>query len=176
MALVTEDGTGRADAESYISVADAIAYHASRGNTAWAAVATDETRAEQLLRHATDFMERRYRSRWAGMRLSVTQRLSWPRYEVPIKDAPGGYASLPSYYPFDKVPALVGEACALLALKAIDGELKDEPEVAVKRKKVGALEVEYFEASLPVRPMSAISEMLRPFFSSGGMNIQLARA
>lgn len=175
MALVTEDGTGRADAESYISVADATAYHAGLGNTAWANVASDEER-EQLLRRATGFMERRYRSRWAGMRLSVTQRLSWPRYEVPIKDAPGGYASLPSFYPFDKVPALVGEACALLALRAIDGALTDEPEVAVKRKKVGALEVEYFEGALPVRPMSAITEMLSPFFSGGGMNIQLVRA
>lgn len=174
MALVTEDGTGRADAESYISVADATAYHAGRGNAAWAAVASDEVR-EQLLRRATDYMEQSYRSRWAGMRLSVTQALSWPRYEVPIKDAPGGYASLPSYYPHDEVPLLVSQVCALLALRAIDGELNADPEVAVKRKKVASLEVEYFDRALPVRPMSALSEMLRPFFRGGEMNIQLVR-
>ena len=38
MAIVTEDGTGKADAESYISVADASTYHAARGNTEWADV------------------------------------------------------------------------------------------------------------------------------------------
>lgn len=175
MALVTEDGTGRADAESYISVADATAYHAARGNAAWAAVASDEVR-EQLLRRATDFMEQNYRERWAGMRLSVVQALSWPRYEVPIKDAPGVYASMPSYYPFDKVPAQVGQACAALALMAIAGELTTDPEVAVKRKKVGPIDVEYFEPATPVRTMRAIVEMLRPFFASNGMNINLVRA
>jgi len=175
MALVTEDGTGRADAESYISVADATAYHAARGNAAWAAVASDEVR-EQLLRRATDFMEQNYRERWAGFRVTTTQALSWPRYEVPIKDAPGSYASLPSYYPADKVPALIGQACAVLALMAIAGDLSTNPEVAVKRKKVGPIDVEYFEPTMPARTMRPIVEMLRPFFAGSGMNIQLMRA
>lgn len=37
MALIFEDGTGRADADSYCSVADADAYLAARGrNATWA--------------------------------------------------------------------------------------------------------------------------------------------
>ena len=52
MSLVVEDGTGKADAESYISVADADTYHSNRGNTDWAALTTTEK--EQLLRGATD--------------------------------------------------------------------------------------------------------------------------
>jgi hypothetical protein len=36
MALIVEDGTGLANAESYVSVADATTYHANIGNTAWA--------------------------------------------------------------------------------------------------------------------------------------------
>lgn len=36
MALEVEDGSGKANADSYISVADADAYFAARGITLWA--------------------------------------------------------------------------------------------------------------------------------------------
>lgn len=32
MSIITEDGTGRADAESFITLADATTYHSDRGN------------------------------------------------------------------------------------------------------------------------------------------------
>lgn len=51
MSLVTEDGTAKADAESYCTVAFATTYHSDRGNAAWAALASDTVR-EQLLRPA----------------------------------------------------------------------------------------------------------------------------
>ncbi|MBW2635985.1 MAG: hypothetical protein JRC86_00410 [Deltaproteobacteria bacterium] len=35
MSIVVEDGTGKADAETLISVADATAYHTARGNAGW---------------------------------------------------------------------------------------------------------------------------------------------
>ena len=47
MSIVTEDGSGRADAETFISVADASAYHADRGNAAWAALARAAAAADQ---------------------------------------------------------------------------------------------------------------------------------
>ena len=47
MTLIVEDGTGLANAESYVSVADATTYHANIGNTAWAAITSDATK-EQL--------------------------------------------------------------------------------------------------------------------------------
>ena len=53
MTLVIEDGTGKSNAESYISVADADTYHSNRGNTDWAALTTAEK--ERLLRIATDY-------------------------------------------------------------------------------------------------------------------------
>ena len=71
MALITEDGTGRADAESYCSVAAADAHHAARGAAAWAALTTEAK--EQALRRATDYMGQIYGPLWAGHRSLPTQ-------------------------------------------------------------------------------------------------------
>ena len=66
MSLIVEDGTGKSNAESYISVADADTYHSNRDNTDWAALTTAEK--ERLLRIATDYMVAVYRLRWDGYR------------------------------------------------------------------------------------------------------------
>lgn len=173
--VIVEDGTGCVDAESYISVADATAYHAARGNAAWAALVSDTVR-EQLLRKATEYIEQIYRDQWAGYRMTAQQALSWPRYAVPIKDAPGGYASLPSYYPDKTVPAQVAQACAALALKASSGELAPDLERAVVREKIGPIETEYDRQSPQNRRYIAIERMLAPFLKSGGGSISLVRA
>src|SRR4051794_18796289 len=117
MSLIVEDGTGLAGAESYISVVDATAYHAARGNTSWASLASDTVR-EQLLRKATAYMVQVYRAAWAGYRFSTTQALDWPRSYVPIPDALGGYGSIPAYLAWTVVPNDVKNACAELALRA----------------------------------------------------------
>jgi hypothetical protein len=176
MALIVEDGTGKPDAESFISVADATAYHAARGNAAWAALASDTLR-EQALRKGTDYMEQMYRERWAGTRLTATQALSWPRYMVPMKDAPGGYGSWPAYYPQDEVPLIVAHACAELALRAAAGELAPDIDRVTTREKVGPLEVEYAAGAAPYVRFRAVDNMLTPFFGAGGgMNIAVIRA
>ncbi|HWH74773.1 MAG TPA: DnaT-like ssDNA-binding protein, partial [Methylibium sp.] len=86
MALEVEDGTAKSDAESYVSVAEASAYHSLRGNTLWATMSEGEM--EAALRRATDYLVQTYRDQWAGYRATTTQALDWPREEVQIKDAP----------------------------------------------------------------------------------------
>lgn len=175
--LITETGEGRSDSESYISVADATAYHAARGNAAWGALATDTVR-EQLLRKATDAMLQMFANRWAGTRSSSTQALDWPRYNVPMKDGP---ANLPysygvrSYYPSNTVPAAVARACAELALKAASGDLVADGTQAVKREKIGPLEVEYQDATTSGTSYRAIEGMLAPFMVATSGQIRLAR-
>jgi hypothetical protein len=61
MALIVEDGTGRADAESYVSVADADTYHANRGELRRGRRSAPPPSKEQLLRQATEYMLRRVR-------------------------------------------------------------------------------------------------------------------
>lgn len=167
MALTVEDGTGLADAESFISVADATSYHANRGNAAWAALASDTVR-EQALRKATDYMEAAYRMKWAGKRVSVDQALSWPRYDVPMRDAG-------SYYDSDSVPAAVANACAELALRAASAELAPDVDRLKKRVKVDVIETEYFEGGNPNTQYRAIDLMLEPFFGASGSTIQMVR-
>lgn len=176
MPLIVENGTGLANAESYISVADATTYHANRGNAAWAALASDTVR-EQMLRKATDYMEAEYRDRWGGYRVTVTQALSWPRYEVPIKDAASFYGALGSYYASDAVPAIVANACAELALRAAAAELMPDTERAVSRETVGPITVEYEAGSLQATQFDLVENMLRPFFKAGGgMFLPVTRA
>jgi hypothetical protein len=171
MSLVVEDGTARADAESFCSVTAATAYHAARGNAAWAALASDAVR-EQMLRKATDYMEQVYRSRWAGAKKTTAQALSWPRYYVPIKDA-----VMVQYYDSSSVPAVVANACAELALKAITATLAPDVGPQKRRVKVDVIETEYFESATGYIRYRAIENMLEPFLGSGsGMNMKVVRA
>lgn len=169
MALIVEDGTGLADAESLCSVEHATAYHAARGNSAWAALASD-TEREQMLRKAADYMEAIYRTQWGGNRLLVTQALSWPRTLVPVKDYAG------AYYDSDSVPVIVANACAELALRAITGELAPDVKRQVKRVKVGEIETEYADGAPPYVRFRVVDHMLDPFMGGSGMSIRVVRA
>lgn len=78
MALTVEDGTGKTNAESYLSVSDADTYHSSFGNTSWSALTT--ANKEMALRKATRYLDNRFRARWVGSRSNRDQALDWPRY------------------------------------------------------------------------------------------------
>jgi hypothetical protein len=162
MALIVETGTGSATAESYISVADATTYHANRGNTAWAALASDTVR-EQVLRKATDYMEQVYRMRWAGVRATASQALSWPRDAVQIPDSPGGYFGIPNYIENNVVPDAVKNACAELALKSSSADLFADENRGVLSEKIGPIETQYDPNSSQTKRYKAIDGMLKPY-------------
>jgi hypothetical protein len=169
--LIVEDGSGLSNAESFTSVADAAAYHASFGNTAaWAAIGA-EADQEAMLRRATSYMQSRYYGMWAGDALGSTQRLDWPRSSVPTRD---GYGAVPS----NAVPPEVKNACAELALKAFSGELWPDSTQGVKREKIGPLEVEYDQYSPSTPVFNSIDASLAPLLKMGaqpGINIPRMR-
>lgn len=169
MALVVEDGAGRADAESYISAADANAYHAARGNAAWAALASDTVR-EQKLRNATSYMVQTYRSRWAGYRVSKDQALDWPRYEVPAPDTCGEYLES------NVVPIDVRQACAELALRAISAPLSPDLGRRTKREKVDVIEVEYSEFGAQSTTYPTVDGLLSVFLTGTANSAKVLRA
>lgn len=81
MALIVEDGTNVANAESYVSEADADTYHTAYGNpTAWSGATS--ANKEAALRTATRYLDAKYRLRWKGARTNGTQILAWPRADV----------------------------------------------------------------------------------------------
>ncbi len=165
MSLIVEDGSGLANAESYISVADATAYHASRGNVDWAALPNDQVR-EELLRKATDYMCA-YTESWKGIRLLSSQALDWPRNGVWAN----GYWIAPS-----TIPSAIANACALLALKAATGELSPDLDVPVAEEKVGPIMVKYAEGARQTVRFRAVELILAPYLACGPSGIQVVRS
>lgn len=168
MALTVEDGSIVAGADSYITLAAADAYHAARGITLWATMS--EAEREQALRRATDYMTQAYRLRWAGRRVTSTQPLDWPRYEVPQPDASLQLYGWHAFYPSDEVPSEVQNACAELAYRGAAGPLMADITKTQKtiREKVDVIEVEYAPWTPTEASYRAVDSMLAPLLKSGG--------
>lgn len=126
MALIVENGTGLADADAYISVSEADAYHTSYGNDAWADL-TDPQK-EIAIRRATQYIDANFRFR--GVKKFVAQRLEHPRV---------GYADR-EVWP----EVALSQATAELALRASAGPLLDDAESEViLREVVGPIRTDY---------------------------------
>lgn len=164
MALIVEDGTGMATAESFISVAGADTRQANLGNTNWATITTAEK--EQALRRATQYMEQAYRERWAGLRVNSTQALSWPRVGVVVD----GYSVLST-----SVPAAIANACSDLAFKAAAGDLNADLARGVVREKIDVLETEYDRASPQHVRYRSIDMLLAPYLEGAAGMARLVR-
>ena len=169
MAIVTEDGTGKADSETYISVADASTYFSERGNTTWAAIASDALR-EAALRKGTEYMVSTCRSRWQGCRTTPTvQALDWPRVGVVVDGV---------YVDSDEIPTEVERACAEFALRASSADLQADLTQGRIKEKVGPIDVTYDKSSPQQKRYKSLDAMLSPFLRGGGgaANISLIRA
>ena len=181
MTLVVEDGTGKADAESYISAADASTYHTARGNTAWAGLASDTIR-EQMLRKATDYITATYKGRWKGMPVSTLQALDWPRAyverEVPydVTQTPPNNIDGNLWWPSDEVPTAVVRATAELALRAIDGDLAPDIDPPVTSERVGPIAVTYADAARQTTVYRFVGGLLSQFLRDAGGTLTVVRS
>lgn len=167
MALVVEDGTGKADADSLASVAAADARADALGNTTWPALTT--TVKEQRLRKATNGMRRMYRTRWLGIRTHETQAQDWPRV---INEPIDGY-----YIDSDEMPTDVVNACIDLAFD--DDNIDDlTPNLTrgIVREKVGPLETEYDRYSPQATRYRAIDMALSPYLRGSSAMATLVRS
>lgn len=163
MALVVEDGTGVPGANTYVSLADAIAYALARGVT----LPADETAASVLLIKSMDYIEA-FRSRFQGSKTSGTQPLQWPRRCVEIDGAD---------FPDDAIPAeLIGAECQCVMEIFAGTDLQaNTGGQTVKMEKVDVIETEYMTASdmgsavgmAVVYPK--IDALLDVLFKSGGL-------
>jgi hypothetical protein len=131
MALIIEDGSGVAGANSYISVTNAKAYAAARGLT----IGTVDAAIEILLTKALDYIEA-LRGEFQGSKTDATQALQWPRAGayldgVEIED--------------DEIPAVLPMAQAQLAVDAYTLDLMPvgDGRAVVRERVEGAVEVQY---------------------------------
>lgn len=165
MALIVEDGTVVAGAESYVTVAAADTYHSNRGNTAWAALST--TNKEIALRKGTDYMLQAYRARWQGYRHDADQTLDWPRDYVYLEPfIVGAVGSYPYLVANNIVPAEVKNACAELALKASSADLLADLTQQKTSVTIGPISTTYNSSSPQYKRYIAIDAMLAPYLVS----------
>lgn len=168
MPLIVEDGTGRADAESYASEAEATAYFAARANEDWDNVEDKEA----ALRRATDYMLAAYHGRWKGTRAGALQALDWPRRNVPLEDDPAWLTLLEHTV----VPVQVKRATIELALITGGGTvLVPNLERAQSSVSVGEISVTYEESSSRLPQFPLVDMILSPLLRSSGVTRQLVR-
>lgn len=151
MALIVEDGTGIATANSYIDSSYADAYFLDRDIAEWASL----TNKDALLIKATDYIETVYYGKWQGERLTTTQALEFPRV---IDSVDVG------------VPDRLKKACCELALKANSGELITDIEQRVIKKKVAVIETTYAEYSDQTTQYTKVYDLLSEYLLNSNSN------
>lgn len=110
LTLVKEDGTGKADANTYALVADGDAYHDGHlYATAWTAATTENK--EKALAFATRLIDAEYQ--FNGAKVSASQALQWPRDDCPDPD--GRRSNSDGFLAADAVPRAVVQATCELA-------------------------------------------------------------
>ena len=157
MAIIVENGSIVANANSYVSAADLTAYATARGIT----LTADE---DILLIKAMDYIES---LNYQGIKKTIDQPLQWPR----------AYVWLDSYYfPTDQIPSQLknGQMQTAIAIDQGNDPL-DVVAPQVKREKVDVIEIEYMDGTNAVNIVKAINAMLYKLLVGGGSGGNVAK-
>jgi len=155
MALIVEDGTQVAGANTYATAAAHIAYALLRG------VVLDPTKVEQYNANAIDWIENK-RNELNGQKVTSTQALQFPRSNLNFD----GFD-----FPSNSIPSLVVKLNSHLIMEQSLGTvlMPTQTEPAVKSETVGPIKTEYAvnAGSLFTPYISAIDEMIKPLLKTG---------
>jgi len=159
MALIIEDGSPVADANSYVTAANVTEFATLRGITL-SSVA--DAHVESLIIKAMDFLESQ-EPRFRGSRVSADQMLSWPRQDVQLN----GFD-----FPSTAIPVQLKKALCQLAIDADTLDLMPTTDGReVIKEKVDVIETTYAESNSasPQPALTAFFSLLAPLLSSGGV-------
>ena len=171
MALVVEDGTGLADADSYISLTGARAYAEKYGVT----LPTNDAAVEVALRQGCQYVELQEKC-FSGSRLTTTQALAWPRT--------GAVDAYGVEHIDGEIPARIGFAQVYAAAEyaaGTDVRATDDGKAVASEEVTGAVAVSYFNngktggAVVITRAMDALSPLLVSC-SNNGFEFRVGRA
>lgn len=173
MALIVEDGTGKADADAFVSVADCTTYCAAQGLSGWGST-RDAGLDEAAIRRATTWLSNSFT--WKGYKLNGrSQALAWPRTDA--EDEEGEEVAS------DEVPAEIVQACCIAASyeRANPGGLSPNVTLTdrVKREKIGPIETEYASAAMTAdaqRPVLTLVLDVVSGLQAAGSNSLVGRA
>lgn len=107
--FTVESGSGDSGSNAYLSVAAVDTHHTDRGNTAWDDF-TNTDKQTAIIR-ASDYIDKRFGTRFVGLRKTKEQGLEWPRLDAFDQD--GYLLSGP-----DALPRQLLRAAAEYALRA----------------------------------------------------------
>lgn len=153
MALVVEDGTGKSDADSYVSLAGARAIAAGYGMT----LPADDTEAEVALRNGAGYVGLQEPS-MCGRRVSASQSLAYPRQGVSLY----GFALASDVIPPQVIHAQVVAAVEYGA--GTDVRASSDGRVTESERVEGAVTVSYFNNGVTgaTTTITAALDALRP--------------
>lgn len=167
MSLVIENGTIVPNAQSYVTVAEVIAFAAARGIVL---PATTDAAVEILIHKAMDLLES-IEAQFQGTRVSDTQVLAWPRKDVSLNGFPVAETT---------IPALLKKGLCQLATDAATTDLMPiGTGREVIEEKVDVLSTKYAERgnTAPQPHLTAFYAAIDPLLASGGVfNLELTRA
>lgn len=145
----------------YGPFAQAQAYHAMRGNTAWSTMTEDE--GNVFLVKATDWLDRTFYRQWRGDAIAGNV-LAWPR-ECAYDDAEQQIVGIPDIL----VRAMAAVADVYRSGVDLDQLLTDD--AAVKSQKVDVVQIEYDVGSrLRGAPVPVhVYRMLEPLLAGSGL-------
>ena len=140
LTLVKEDGTGRSDANSYASVADADAYHEGHlYATAWTGASASDK--EKALVMATRLIDGQFQ--FAGVRAVGGQALQWPRVSCLDPDAANDLIS-GRYVRSNVVPKGVSDATCEMARELLVADRTAAPAgEGLKYENIGTTQTGY---------------------------------
>lgn len=152
--LIVEDGSIVADANSYVTYDYALAYHALRGNSAWAA--GSELNQQYAIIRATQAIDSIYKGKWKGAPTEYgTQELEWPRQDVEVNG---------TELDDDLIPTALKKAVCEAALRELASANSMTPDLdrggEIKRVKADTVEVEYMDGANSTTTFTAIDGLL----------------
>lgn len=168
MALVVEDGTGKANAESYVSAADCAAYAVKLGLSFPGGETSELSKCEAALRRATQWIDMTYCQRFKGHRTypATPQALEWPRYEVWIE-------ALQRYTIIGEIPAAIVSATCEAAIReyATPGCLSkdNDPRGKISSYQAGSVSVSYTTSSASASQFPKIDAILAPLMARSSL-------
>ena len=170
---------GAANANSYITLADAEVYFTWRTTATWTAAAPSNDIKTAALELATAVLDR---EKWLGTKGitaagALTQALAWPRRWAPTLeydneptylDADSVWVDLTlAYYSELSVPAPIKQATCELALELLNAGTIDPlashayPEEGVKEKQIDVLRTVYFDPADRSRGLGAYPSVIK---------------
>ena len=150
MALIVEDGTGKANADAYVSVDALKAFCAARG---YETDDYDDSEFEPAIRKATDYINTQFR--FKGARLNAAQTMEFPRSDLFDWSA----------HPVLGLPKRVADACCDLAFKALAAPLYQDQDRGgkVKSESVAGISVTYADDAPTGMVWQQANNYLQPY-------------